>query len=626
MAHLQKTLLLLPLAVALGCAHPAQRNDWSAYTGPGAQYFQQEEFEFPDIPDPLEAVNRSVGRFNRAFLLYAADPLTTAWRRIVPQPVRNSLAKVIANLGYPPRLVSNLLQAKWNGAARETGRFLVNSTFGLGGLFDPARSRVGWLPSNEDLGQTFATWGWRESTFLSLPLLGPSTIRDGAGTALEMPLNPLFYFFPAGPAATFISGSEKVDDIKRMIETHQDPYFLVRYVWVLSRRILNQDLEFTAEPSAAAETLETLFLSFEDPWFPRRGHRRSVEIPTTGRELRYDVWLQRENAPIVFILPGLGGHREAKSSVAVAEMAWRKGFSAVTISSALNFDFMESAATTDIPGFAPADAHDVHVALDAIWRDLDASYQGRIGARALMGISMGAFHTLFIAAAENEPDQELVSFDRYLALYPPVRLEQGMRKLDAYYNVPLQRPEEEREEWATAVLQKAIALGGDFDLEPGNPIPLTTEEAEFLIGLAFRLTLHDMIWVSQTRNDMGVLQTPRTSLRRAAASREILEFSFLEYLHAFALPYYRERGEAQSVDELFSHSTLHSIADLLARNQKIRVFANQNDFLITGDDAEWLTQLLGAERVTFYPTGGHMGNLHLPEVQDDVMNALSDLH
>ena len=618
-------LALTVLVAALGCAHETRRNDWSTHTGPGKTYFQREELEFPDVPDPVEPMNRAVSGFNRGLLLHVVDPLASLWRALVPQPARDGLVRALTNLGYPVRLVNNLLQGNGSGARDETVRFLVNSTMGHAGLFDVALSGAGIPPSDTDMGRTFAGWGWRDSTFLSLPFLGPSTVRDGLGTLGDMPLDPTFYFFPAGPAKSFVLGAERVDAAKRLIETNHDAYHAIRYVWVLGRR--GQVAEFDAPPeeTATTETLETVFVSFRDPWFPRRGRTRRVEIEATGRKLSYQVWMQPEPAPIVFILPGLGGHRESGSAVALAELAFDRGLSAVTISSALNFDFMENAATAAVPGYPPVDARDVHRALDAIARDLDARHPGRITRRALMGMSMGAFHTLFIAAAEGAPDHDLVDFDRYVALYPPVRLEHGMRQLDAFYNAPLAFPPEERDERVVGILQRVVRLASDHDLQPGNPIPLSNLEAEFLIGLVFRLSLHDMIWSSQERHDMGVLQTERSGWRRSAASREILDFSFMEYLYAFALPYYAERGEVDSVEALFADSDLHAIAPALRRNGKIRVFTNENDFLITDADIAYLTELLGDENVTLYPRGGHMGNLYLPQVQDDIMDAFEDL-
>jgi ABC-type transporter lipoprotein component MlaA len=620
-------LATLTLAVLAGCAHQTQTRDWSQYEGPGAEYFQKEELEFPDVSDPFEPFNRSANAFNRFMLSYLLDPLATGWRALTPDSFRASLVRAAQNLGYPVRLVNNLLQGKLRPAGVETARFLTNTTLGLAGLWDPARSWWGLRPFEEDMGQTFAHWGWRNSTFLTLPIWGPSTVRDALGTLGDLPLDPTTYFFLAGPAKSFIVGADRVEQTERLMRTEYDAYHAIRYLWVLNRRAAIIDLEPSLEPSSASETLETIYFEHFDAWFPRRARTHRVEIPTTGRELPYQVWMQPEPAPMLYLLPGLGGHRDGANMIALAELAFLRGFSVAVISSALNFEFMQHAAVVDVPGFPPADARDVHVALDAVDRDLAHRHPRRITGRALMGISMGAFHTLFIAAAEKQGAGDLVRFDRYVALYPPVRLRHGMEQLDAFYNAPLAFPEEEREERVVGILQKVVRSSGEHDLQPGTPIPLSQLEAEFLIGVVFRMTLHDVIWVSQMRNDMGVLKTPRSQSRRSGASREILEFSFMEYLYAFALPYFSERDpEIQSVDDLFTRADLHYIAPALQANaEKIRVIANENDFLITTEDVTWLTNLLGEQRVTFYPGGGHMGNLHLEEVQNDVMNSLQDL-
>ncbi|MBW2389054.1 MAG: VacJ family lipoprotein [Deltaproteobacteria bacterium] len=620
-------LSALTLITLLGCAHPTQTRDWSQYEGPGAEHFQREELTFPDVSDPLEPFNRSIDAGNRFLLSYLLDPLATVWRAVTPDSFRASLVRAMQNLGYPVRLVNNLLQGKLRPAGIETARFLTNTTLGLAGLFDPARSWWGLRPFKEDMGQTFAHWGWRNSTFLSLPIWGPSTVRDGLGTIGDIPLDPTTYVFLAGPVKTFITSADHVEQAERLMRTHYDAYHAIRYVWVLNRRAAIIDLEPSLEPSSASETLETIYFEHFDDWFPRRARTHRVEIPSTGRKLPYQVWMQREPAPMLYLLPGLGGHRDGASMIALAELAFLRGFSVAVISSALNFEFMLHAATNDVPGFPPADARDVHAALDAVDRDLVRRHPDRITGRALMGISMGAFHTLFIAADEEQGATSLVRFDRYVALYPPVRLRHGMEQLDAFYNAPLAFPEEEREERVVGILQKVLRSSGELDLQPGTPIPLSQLEAEFLIGVAFRMTLHDMIWVSQMRNDMGILTTPRSQFRRSGASREILEFSFIEYLYAFALPYFSERKpEIRSVEDLFARADLHDIAPLLKVNaDKIRVFANENDFLVSSEDVTWLTNLLGEQRVTFYPGGGHMGNLHIEEVQNDVMDSLQDL-
>ncbi len=210
-------VVLAALSLA-GCASTSyEPRDWSGYQGEGYEYFQKEEPEYPLVNDPLERTNRVVGTANRALLLYVADPISSGWRFVVPQSVRSALERAALNLEYPIRLVNNLLQARWRGAGVETARFLTNTTIGIAGLFDPAKSWWGLQPSRADMGQTFAAWGWTDSTFLALPLFGPSTLRDGLGTLGDMPLDPTFWFFPAGPVKIFVVGSERIGSLTHIV-------------------------------------------------------------------------------------------------------------------------------------------------------------------------------------------------------------------------------------------------------------------------------------------------------------------------------------------------------------------------------------------------------------------------
>ena len=349
---------------------------------------------------------------------------------------------------------------------------------------------------------------------------------------------------------------------------------------------------------------------------------------------------------MVFLAPGLGTHRLGAASLALAEMAYQGGFSVVLVSSALSFEFMQRAASVSVPGHAPVDARDLHIALDAVARDLEGRYPGRLGPRIFMGYSLGAFHGFFMAAEDADPASPLLRFDRYVLLDPPVRLLHGLERLDRFYNAPLVYPEPQRSEEVQRILRKAlhvakaeleksdagasrrfdpIDLGGGT-LEPSRALPFTNLEAEYLIGLAFRRILQSAIWVSQTREDLGVLLTPRSGLRRWAAYEEIADYGYAEYLYGFLLPYYRDRlGLLASAEELARANDLHTIEAPLRGNPRLRVFANRNDFLSSGDDIDWLTGVVGGEHVAFFPTGGHLGNLHQPEVQRAIMDSLADL-
>jgi hypothetical protein len=123
-----------------------------------------------------------------------------------------------------------------------------------------------------------------------------------------------------------------------------------------------------------------------------------------------------------------------------------------------------------------------------------------------------------------------------------------------------------------------------------------------------------------------VLLTPRHRLQRLPAYEEIGDYSFEMYLYAFVLPYHRDRlRTVRTAEELVALNDLRAIAEPLRGNPKLRVFANDNDFLTGADDIAWLTALVGSEHTRFFPTGGHLGNLHRPVVPAAVMDSLVDL-
>ena len=145
--------------------------------------------------DPWEPFNEKMFEFNRQLDRYVLKPVATGWSKVVPEELRRSLRNAAANVGMPRRLVHSLLQGKVQGAIREVGRFVLNSTIGMGGLFDVARFE-GVPPSDEDAGQTLGFYGVGPGPYLVLPVLAPSTVRDTIGAGLDALLDPLSFILP----------------------------------------------------------------------------------------------------------------------------------------------------------------------------------------------------------------------------------------------------------------------------------------------------------------------------------------------------------------------------------------------------------------------------------------------
>ena len=146
--------------------------------------------QMPVSYDPWEKLNRRTHRFNNAIDRTIARPLARSYVTVVPRPVRLGVSNFFSNLGEPITTLNSLLQGKPKQAAQSFGRFLLNSTAGIGGIFDPASDAK--LPrKNEDFGQTLGVWGWKRSRYLELPLFGPRTIRDVFGLIGDSPLSPI---------------------------------------------------------------------------------------------------------------------------------------------------------------------------------------------------------------------------------------------------------------------------------------------------------------------------------------------------------------------------------------------------------------------------------------------------
>lgn len=150
-------------------------------------------FAAASVHDPWEGFNRKMHRFNGAADRFVLRPVAVGYRRVAPEPVRAGVSRFFANLSLPATAMNQILQGRPGDAGRSLGRFVVNTTVGMAGLFDPSTSLGMTEPDEEDFGQTLATWGWRRSRYVVLPLLGPATIRDTIGVVGDQPLSPLTY-------------------------------------------------------------------------------------------------------------------------------------------------------------------------------------------------------------------------------------------------------------------------------------------------------------------------------------------------------------------------------------------------------------------------------------------------
>jgi len=214
--------------------------------------------------DPLEKVNRDVWAVNMAVDKVMLKPAGSVYRAVTPKPVRHNVSNFFANLAEPWSFINNILQGKGNRAGSNVGRFLVNSTIGVGGLFDVA-SKWGIHNSPEDFGQTLAKWGFDSGAYLVLPILGPSTVRDGVGSVAYFYGDPVSYginqaevsvWYKRGYRALYtVSTRSDLTEAggDTFLQSSLDPYAAARSAYLQRRRsqILDQEDSLDAGPPDA---------------------------------------------------------------------------------------------------------------------------------------------------------------------------------------------------------------------------------------------------------------------------------------------------------------------------------------------------------------------------------------
>jgi phospholipid-binding lipoprotein MlaA len=194
------------------------------------------------VADPLQPFNQDMYVINDFLILYVIEPAAKAEKKIIPWEFRTIFRNVLQNIRFPVRFVNSLLQAKWKKAGEEFASFFLNTTVGFLGMADVSAAYPGLEKSPEDMGQTFAVWGWEDSSYLTLPFFGPSTVRDTLGKLPDAVMDPLFWLIPGIPESIAERAGEAVNDTSFRIGDYEaikkaslDPYVAIRNGYIQNR-------------------------------------------------------------------------------------------------------------------------------------------------------------------------------------------------------------------------------------------------------------------------------------------------------------------------------------------------------------------------------------------------------
>ena len=208
------------------------------------------------VVDPYENINRKVYVFNDTVDEYVAEPISDAYQYITPQFVQTGVANFFSNLKGINTVLNDMLQAKFEQGAKDTGRFTVNSTIGLLGLFDVA-SEIGLEHHEEDFDQTLAVWGVPQGSYLVLPLLGPTTSRGIPGAVFDTAANPASYVGAPVQLVQMLNARANAEGALKFIdEAALDPYIFTRESYLQWRNFMIND--------GVTELEDSDILEFED--------------------------------------------------------------------------------------------------------------------------------------------------------------------------------------------------------------------------------------------------------------------------------------------------------------------------------------------------------------------------
>jgi phospholipid-binding lipoprotein MlaA len=211
------------------------------------------------INDKYETQNRATHQFNLALDKNLLRPVATKADNLVPDKIEEGIGNFADNLELPGEVVNSLLQFRLGKAAENTLRFAINTTVGIGGLFDPA-TPLGIAGKSTDFGETLHVWGVREGYYFELPFFGPSTDRDALGKVVDFVLDPLDLIFPDLDNTPLIAQiASRISDRGRYSETVDSVLYDSADSYAQARLLYLQNRRFELGEVAGEE-------SFEDPY------------------------------------------------------------------------------------------------------------------------------------------------------------------------------------------------------------------------------------------------------------------------------------------------------------------------------------------------------------------------
>jgi phospholipid-binding lipoprotein MlaA len=220
-----------------------------------------------EINDPFESTNRKIHAFNKEVDRNLLKPVSQGFGAVTPEPAKRVIGNLADTLDLPGDIVNNVLQLNIDDAATNTLRLATNLTMGIGGIFDAATA-LGLPTATTDFGETLFVWGVGEGPFLEVPFTGPTTLRDGFGTLVDLATNPVSNVLPTreARAANAVKLLSRVRDRDRFAATFDSLLYDSADSYAQSRLLRLQSRRFQLEQNDSAAGTEDPDSDFIDPY------------------------------------------------------------------------------------------------------------------------------------------------------------------------------------------------------------------------------------------------------------------------------------------------------------------------------------------------------------------------
>ncbi len=338
--------------------------------------------------------------------------------------------------------------------------------------------------------------------------------------------------------------------------------------------------------------------------------------------LRNGLLYQRDRAPLIFIVAGTGGSYRSTRVRNLATYFYQAGFHVITLSSPTHPNFVAAASSSHYPGALQQDSQDLHRVMQLLREKLQDQIE--VSDYYLTGYSLGGTQAAFLAKLDEQ--YKAFNFRKVLLINPAVNLYNSVRILDGMLirNAPTMADIDDLVKRLIDALVETyrqrgdvITLGENFQAEDAlylayQDIEPPKDKLEALIGVSFRISVANMVFVADVINNAGYIKPKNLILYPTDSLTDYfkvaLGVSFMDYFRDLYLPYHLARQRGSSESDIIRQAGLSSIEDYLKRATHIGVVTNQDEIILAPGELNYLRQVFGS-RLRIYPHGGHLGNM-----------------